>query len=70
MQVACTINYARKSLWKKWEKFWSPIWLQREYYLDSISLYFATTANPSRPWEVAWNPSFPIAEDGAIKIPD
>jgi uncharacterized protein len=21
-------------------------------------------------WEVAWNPSFPIAEHGAIKIPD
>jgi len=21
-------------------------------------------------WEVAWNPFFPIAEDGAIKIPD
>jgi catechol 2,3-dioxygenase-like lactoylglutathione lyase family enzyme len=21
-------------------------------------------------WEVAWNPSFPIAEDGAIRIPD
>jgi uncharacterized protein len=22
------------------------------------------------PWEVAWNPSFPIAPDGSIKIPD
>ena len=22
------------------------------------------------PWEVAWNPSFLIAEDGSIKIPD
>jgi uncharacterized glyoxalase superfamily protein PhnB len=21
-------------------------------------------------WEVAWNPSFPIAEDGSIHIPD
>jgi hypothetical protein len=21
-------------------------------------------------WEVAWNPSFPIAEDGTIRIPD
>lgn len=21
-------------------------------------------------WEVAWNPSFPIAEDGSIQIPD
>lgn len=21
-------------------------------------------------WEVAWNPSFPIAEDGSIRIPD
>jgi uncharacterized protein len=22
------------------------------------------------PWEVAWNPSFPMAEDGSIRIPD
>jgi catechol 2,3-dioxygenase-like lactoylglutathione lyase family enzyme len=22
------------------------------------------------PWEVAWNPSFPIAADGSIRIPD
>lgn len=22
------------------------------------------------PWEVAWNPSFPIAEDGSIQLPD
>ena len=22
------------------------------------------------PWEVAWNPSFPIMEDGSIRIPD
>ena len=22
------------------------------------------------PWEVAWNPSFPILEDGSIRIPD
>jgi uncharacterized protein len=22
------------------------------------------------PWEVAWNPSFPIAEDGSIRLPD
>jgi len=21
-------------------------------------------------WEVAWNPAFPIAEDGSIRIPD
>jgi uncharacterized glyoxalase superfamily protein PhnB len=21
-------------------------------------------------WEVAWNPGFPIAEDGSIQIPD
>ncbi len=21
-------------------------------------------------WEIAWNPSFPIAEDGSIRIPD
>lgn len=21
-------------------------------------------------WEVAWNPSFPVAEDGSIRIPD
>jgi uncharacterized protein len=22
------------------------------------------------PWEVAWNPGFPIAEDGSVRIPD
>jgi len=22
------------------------------------------------PWEVAWNPSFPITEDGSIRVPD
>ncbi len=22
------------------------------------------------PWEVAWNPSFPILEDGSVRIPD
>ena len=22
------------------------------------------------PWEVAWNPGFPIAEDGSIRLPD
>jgi catechol 2,3-dioxygenase-like lactoylglutathione lyase family enzyme len=22
------------------------------------------------PWEVAWNPSFPIAEDGSIRLPE
>jgi uncharacterized protein len=22
------------------------------------------------PWEVAWNPSFPIAQDGSIRLPD
>ena len=22
------------------------------------------------PWEVAWNPSFPIAEDGSIRLPN
>src|SRR5260370_3271331 len=22
------------------------------------------------PWEVAWNPSFPMMEDGSIRIPD
>jgi len=21
-------------------------------------------------WEIAWNPSFPIAEDGAVRLPD
>ncbi|MGB7434515.1 MAG: VOC family protein [Candidatus Acidiferrum sp.] len=22
------------------------------------------------PWEVAWNPSFPLAEDGSLRLPD
>jgi uncharacterized glyoxalase superfamily protein PhnB len=22
------------------------------------------------PWEIAWNPHFPMAEDGSIRIPD
>lgn len=22
------------------------------------------------PWEVAWNPSFPMMEDGSIRVPD
>jgi len=29
--------------------------------------YFADPGN--FPWEVAWNPSFPIAEDGSIGLP-
>ena len=33
--------------------------------------YYGYFADPDGiPWEVAWNPSFPMAEDGSIRIPD
>jgi uncharacterized protein len=33
--------------------------------------YCGYFADPDgHPWEVAWNPDFPIAEDGGIRVPD
>jgi predicted lactoylglutathione lyase len=39
----------------------------REAFWGGYSGYFADPDN--FPWEVAWNPSFPIAEDGSIQLP-
>jgi uncharacterized protein len=40
----------------------------QEAFWGGYSGYFS---DPDRfLWEVAWNPSFPIAEDGSIRIPD
>jgi catechol 2,3-dioxygenase-like lactoylglutathione lyase family enzyme len=39
-----------------------------EAFWGGYSGYFADP--DGFPWEVAWNPSFPIAADGAIQIPD
>lgn len=40
----------------------------QEAFWGGYSGYFADLDN--FPWEVAWNPSFPIAEDGSIRLPD
>jgi uncharacterized protein len=40
----------------------------REAFWGGYSGYFADPDN--FPWEVAWNPFFPIAEDGSIRLPD
>jgi len=40
----------------------------QEAFWGGYSGYFADP--DGFPWEVAWNPSFPIAEDGSIQIPD
>lgn len=40
----------------------------QEAFWGGYSGYFADPDN--FPWEVAFNPSFPIAEDGAIHLPD
>jgi hypothetical protein len=39
----------------------------QEAFWGGYSGYFADPDN--FPWEVAWNPSFPIAEDGSIHLP-
>jgi uncharacterized protein len=39
-----------------------------EAFWGGYSGYF--TDPDGFPWEVAWNPSFPIAPDGSISIPD
>lgn len=39
-----------------------------EAFWGGYSGYFA---DPDHfPWEIAWNPSFPIAEDGSLRLPD
>ncbi len=38
----------------------------QEAFWGGYSGYFADPDN--FPWEVAWNPSFPIAEDGSIRL--
>jgi len=40
----------------------------QEAFWGGYSGYFADPDNFA--WEVAWNPAFPIAEDGAIHLPD
>jgi catechol 2,3-dioxygenase-like lactoylglutathione lyase family enzyme len=40
----------------------------REAFWGGYSGYFSDPDD--FPWEVAWNPSFPIAEDGSIRLPD
>jgi predicted lactoylglutathione lyase len=40
----------------------------KEAFWGGYSGYFADPDD--FPWEVAWNPSFPIAEDGSIRLPD
>jgi len=37
-------------------------------FWGGYSGYFADP--DGHPWEVAWNPNFPIAEDGGIKLPE
>ncbi|MGB7283044.1 MAG: VOC family protein [Candidatus Acidiferrum sp.] len=39
-----------------------------EAFWGGYSGYFADP--DGFPWEVAWNPSFPIMQDGSIRIPD
>ncbi len=40
----------------------------QEVFWGGYSGYFADP--DGFPWEIAWNPSFAIAEDGSIRIPD
>jgi len=40
----------------------------QEAFWGGYSGYFADP--DGFPWEVAWDPSFPIAEDGSIRVPD
>jgi hypothetical protein len=40
----------------------------KEAFWGGYSGYFADPDD--FPWEVAWNPSFRIAEDGSIRLPD
>jgi hypothetical protein len=40
----------------------------QEAFWGGYSGYFADPDNFA--WEVAWNPTFPIADDGAIHLPD
>ena len=40
----------------------------KEAFWGGYSGYFSDP--DGFPWEVAWNPSFPILEDGSIRIPD
>lgn len=40
----------------------------REAFWGGYSGYFSDLDDFA--WEVAWNPSFPIAEDGSIHLPD
>jgi predicted lactoylglutathione lyase len=40
----------------------------QEAFWGGYSGYFSDPDNYA--WEVAWNPSFPIAEDGSIHLPD
>ena len=40
----------------------------QEAFWGGSSGYFADPDNFA--WEIAWNPSFPIADDGAIHLPD
>ena len=40
----------------------------REAFWGGYSGYFSDP--DGFPWEVAWNPSFPILQDGSIRIPD
>lgn len=39
-----------------------------EAFWGGYSGYFADP--DGFPWEVAWNPTFPIAEDGSLRLPD
>ena len=39
-----------------------------EVFWGGYSGYFADP--DGHPWEVAWNPHFPIRDDGAIELPD
>jgi len=40
----------------------------QEAFWGGYSAYFSDP--DGFPWEVAWNPSFPIMKDGSIRIPD
>jgi len=40
----------------------------RQAFWGGYSGYFADP--DGFPWEVAWNPSFPIADDGSLRLPD
>lgn len=39
-----------------------------DVFWGGYSGYFADP--DGHPWEVAWNPFFPLAEDGSIRLPD